>query len=496
MEIRKLAEGAEPEVFQLAFKDWDAIPVKPIVVESPVSAPTKMDIDTLYVVPMNLHPDTDEINVKMQIVNNYLITFSTFVFQKGKFMPLPEKERGHFFCNDAYIFLCVYRAPEEDLERLINHSLDDSETPDIQDEFMDDDDCAMHCVVYFCQSARASKVAHSTFKLSTQKELEGLVAEKYGCPISVEIVEYGREPFALLAHLENDYVMHYGSRNKPSKEPKTFYQIRTDFRYGTTRGYEVKLEDLVITSIDSLYIQTAPECYLYKGDNVKASAFDSALELAQSIYLFHNPKKDDSTTVVDPFACDDSQVDKYNFRTVSADNLLEDFVLKIGKELFKPIQIPNVRPRVFEFSTRPGYLSVERLTHYTQKNLFPESCVIIDLGHPDPIFLWVGASASEQVIKFTRYCLDIWLNTCQDGRTLTTGIKRKNSFKSFQIEELDADTSEILVIVKQGKEPRRFKAFFQGWDDYLLDIKDPGSLFSRAVVKPTKPTPNAAPVSQ
>ena len=452
-----------------------------------------MDIDTLYVVPINLHPDMDDINVKMQIVNNYLITFSTFVFQKGKFMPLPEKERGHFYSSDAYIFLCVYRAPEEDLYRLIDHPLEDAETPDIGDEFVDDDDLATHCVVYFCQGARASKVAHSTFKLSTQKELEALIAEKYGCPISVEIVEYGREPFALLAHLENDYAMHAGSRSKPSNDTKRFYQIRTDFRFGTTRGYEVKAEELVLTSVDSLYIQTLPDCFLCKGDNVKSSSFDSALELAQSIYLFHTRKPDGETPVADPFACnDDIQAEKYDFRTVDSQNPPEEFNAIVGNEFFKIISIPNIRPRVFEFSTRPGYLCVTRLTHYTQKNLSPESCVLIDLGHPDPVFLWTGASASEQVIKFSRYCLDIWLNTCQDGRTLNPTLKRQRSFKSFQVAELTEETKDVLVLVQQGKEPTRFKAFFQGWDDKLLDLKEPGSLFSRAAVKPTpKPVTNS-----
>ena len=459
------------------------------------SPPTKMDIDTLYMVPVNNHPDMDEINLKMQIVNNYLVTFSTFVFQKGKFMPLPERERGHFFSNDAYIFLCVYRAVEEDLYKLIDHSIENPETPDISDEYSDEDDIAMHCVVYFCQSARASKVAHSTFKLSTQKELEALISEKFACPFTVEIVEYGREPFALLAHLENDYVMHNGSRTKAAKDPTTFYQIRTDFRYGSTRAYEVKIDELVQTSIDCLYVQSLPDCFLCKGDNVKSSAFDAALELSQRIYNFNTPKaKESESATLDPFACsEDSQVDKYDFRIIDGSNIPEDLIKLIGPKSFAPIHVPNIRPRFFECSTKLGYFGVERMTHFTQKNLFPESCVIIDLGNPDPVFFWIGANASEQIIKFSRYCMDLWLATCQDGRSMNDGMKRLKTFRSFQIAEPKVEAEKVFITVHQGKEPPRFKAFFQGWDDYLLDVNEPGSLFSREAAK--KPI-QKQPVSQ
>jgi len=44
--------------------------------------------------------------------------------------------------------------------------------------------------------------------LTTQKEMEELVKRMYKCPLKVKLVDYGMEPFALLAHLENSYTLH------------------------------------------------------------------------------------------------------------------------------------------------------------------------------------------------------------------------------------------------------------------------------------------------
>jgi hypothetical protein len=50
--------------------------------------------------------------------------------------------------------------------------------------------------------------------------MEELVKRMYKCPLKVKLVDYGMEPFALLAHLENLYTLHHGSRLNLHSEVK------------------------------------------------------------------------------------------------------------------------------------------------------------------------------------------------------------------------------------------------------------------------------------
>lgn len=176
--------------------------------------------------------------------NGLLQNFSIFVFSGGKFVLLPDEERGHFWNGDAYVFLCVYKM-EQEQERQNrendNNELLKKDTLVAKDEGsvtalkssndgeeVVDDDCdneeeegeeemdngSMECVVYFWQGRLAHRLAISTFKFKTQAEMERLMQDLYGCPVKVVYLDPGKEPIALLAHLNNTFILHSGSRKE------------------------------------------------------------------------------------------------------------------------------------------------------------------------------------------------------------------------------------------------------------------------------------------
>ncbi|TPX58024.1 hypothetical protein PhCBS80983_g03422 [Powellomyces hirtus] len=311
--LHKLMDEHESEVFKLRFPDWDttAHEVNWEEVKSPnqmdglsprtaaVAASTgiRVDVRALYAAAAP-HDVTTSAGVEgtLQHANGLLQQFSAFVYTKGRFVQLPEVERGHFFTDDAYVFLCVYRLEEErerarrvekELKRRRTRGGSSSVTSQQQQHQQDDhpssasssergdnddggddngggDERGLECVVYFWQGRLASRLAYSTFKFKTQGEMEQLVRHMYGCDVRVAFLEQGKEPVALLAHMGNAVVMHRGKRadwlvarakkDKQQHGPPRMYHIQTDVRYKTTRAVQVPLQHSSLVSRDCFYI--------------------------------------------------------------------------------------------------------------------------------------------------------------------------------------------------------------------------------------------------
>jgi hypothetical protein len=495
VEVDKIVQDAEPEGFKMRFGDWGKSDGQTHQIKTDKET-QKMDIDILYSIPENFILNHQLVEETMQTVNNYLEAFTIFVYQRGKFLLLPESERGHFFQKDSYAFLCVYRAPKKALKRLIDHSIDISDVPELLniEEIEEEDD--LQCVVYFCQSRQASRVAFSTFKLSTQKEMEDLVKEMYGCEVRVEIVEYGREPFALLAHLENNFVMHMGSRLDPYVSKDRFYQIRSDFRYGTVRSYEVLKTEMILSGTDCIYVRSnTAGSYLYKGPKVKAWTFDVALELGSKAADFFLSRDSygsdfkDANEIAEPLeltAGDNiDEPSETRCRIVDSEDPIPEFLEIVDLSRYLAPDMPNVRPLFFVCNTTSGYFKVHRLFHFTQTDLKSDSCVFIDTGFPDPIYCWFGRDTSEIVRKLTKYCIDIWLTTLQDGRLFESDSEspRFRNFNAFLVDSMrrrsSTEGSKSVLISNDGEEKVEFKSFFQAWDRHLLSIPNPGNSFTR-----------------
>ncbi|KAH9267803.1 hypothetical protein BASA83_009742 [Batrachochytrium salamandrivorans] len=338
--LNKCIDQHEPEVFKLKFCDWDGHSLQKIdwrnvllnpaeVLHSPTKSKhaalkkskIKADVRALYAPPPSIDYNPLLVQDTIEHANRLLQAFTCFVYNRGRFVQLPEGERGHFFTHDAYVFLCVYRVegrdeladqlaakrmstrrgthplmtpmsnmsymtaelsagsdgaflsydpplgatdsrgmiPESGLREELysiakpyapdegrksyhsfgasddgngihtSHNMHtdiyndaslgpadvDSHTDGVESEsgaFRSQLPPVLECVVYFWQGKHASRLAYSTFKLKTQHEMEHLVEQMYHSPVRVVHLEQGKEPIALLAHLDNICVMRAGSR--------------------------------------------------------------------------------------------------------------------------------------------------------------------------------------------------------------------------------------------------------------------------------------------
>eukprot|EP00842_Homolaphlyctis_polyrhiza_P003903 jgi/Hompol1/4513/HPOL_003677-RA len=315
--LNRCVDQHEPEVFKLRFRDWDTVnldsinwrdvslglqsevgPLRASVMGKPgtagnssstsgnpninssgggsTSASAKpkvtVDVKALYAPPPNLDFDSLMIEETIEHANIILQAFTCFVYSRGRFVQLPEAERGHFFSHDAYVFL---------------------------------------------------RLAFSTFKLKTQYEMEQLVEQMYDSPVRVVQVEQGREPIALLAHLNNMYVLRSGSRtdwllrmeakvaaaaaasshvsstssseetadnkigtvklrpaagkSQASPAVAALFHIRTDLRYKTTRAIEVPATAESLVSRDCFFLQS----------------LDAASDFRSSLWIGRGASKDE-----------------------------------------------------------------------------------------------------------------------------------------------------------------------------------------------------------
>ncbi|KAJ1553646.1 hypothetical protein HK405_007321, partial [Cladochytrium tenue] len=166
----------------------------------------------------------------------------------------------------------------------------------------------VECVVYFWVGRRASKLALSTFRFHSQAEIEGLVRELYDCPVRVVVTEEGREPLALLAHVQNRVVVHRGPRTALLRKRRVaaaagvpgtvaaettpavatngdsmpapnalLFQVRADARFQTARAVEVAARTEALVSRDCFFAlplttrgagdASAPGAFLWVGRN-------------------------------------------------------------------------------------------------------------------------------------------------------------------------------------------------------------------------------------
>ena len=453
----------------------------------------------------------------MEIVNSFLETFSSFVYYRGKFIALPEEERGHFFEQDAYVFLCVYKATESQLATVLDFPLNSFDIPDLKldESGIDgsvlssetDDTVTLSCVIYFCQSRKTSKVPYSNFKLTTQKEMQDLVKGMYKCPLEVKLVEYGMEPFALLAHLENSYILHSGSRVDRLKDQKTregqrLYQIRTDARYQTTRTVQVDALTSPLISRDCFFFMNvinseeekgAAAHILWRGDDFDETLIEFPIEQVKKILeLYRVGGNDDCDEKKDHEGS--SSRDHHELETLS----LPTSVRLIEKENKMPhpfrkldiiipmIRIPYEPPKLFFCSCVHGFFKVERYGHFTQKTLSAESCIMLDPGSDYPLYVWIGSQCSETIRKLVRKSAMIWLNNCQDGRRFIVNSGSSSvedsalsSLSSQQIMRM-VESDYSIRFLEQGSEPDEFKAYFCAWDADLFRVEEPGNLFTRS----------------
>ncbi|KNC98336.1 uncharacterized protein SPPG_06729 [Spizellomyces punctatus DAOM BR117] len=477
--LHRLIQDHESEVFKLRFPDWEstAADVNWEEIKDQTSGRFKrsksaggirVDVRALYANPPQESTVTG-IEDTIAHANALLQTFSAFVYQKGRFVQLPDEERGHFFTDDAYVFLCVYRLEEEkeqqkreERERrrterrkqginvkpaTVAREIDQkfregsghrrqsstssnpyppSPTTTTYSEISDSDDgCSsaneppepsVECVVYFWQGRLASRLAYSTFIFKTQQEMEDLVQDMYGCSVRVVHLEQGKEPIALLAHLDNSMVVHRGSRARFGKQDRMvesgwkrskMYHIRTDARYRTTRAVEVLPRTSSMVSRDCFYIYSLVKgvsSFLWRGKGVSKEEIRKAEGIVEKILQLHGVVYEASTTC---------RPAPQGLEPSGFFNLIEPphGPVPSGTEYY---YVPP--PRFLRCSCTQGYFSIEEITHWSQVDLHSDTCVILDPGAPRKLWVWVGSGTSDVVKKLCRKSVEVWLERLDDGR--------------------------------------------------------------------------------
>ncbi|KAJ3013051.1 hypothetical protein HKX48_005942 [Thoreauomyces humboldtii] len=498
--LHKLMDGHEVEVFKLRFSDWDTtthegdweeakLPANAVNALAPSSG-IRVDVRALYAAAAPHDATTSAgIEATLEHANALLQQFSAFVYSKGRFVQLPERERGHFFTDDAYVFLCVYRLEEErerakrveKEQRQVRARASSSardvpvRSPATPEPILPDDgktdgkngetpvgsttdsergdeeeECRLECVVYFWQGRLASRLAYSTFKFKTQGEMEALVRHMYGCAVRVVFLEQGKEPVALLAHMNNAVVVHRGKRGDwlarsarlqedPTAThgaPPCMYHIRTDMRYKTTRAVEVPLQFSSLVSRDCFYVYapsdagSREESYMWRGRGASKDEYRKAEGMVSRILSVVANRTEPPLT---PFGSDDhSSTHIPALQSAEPDSLLAlllppSKVAELALDVRLRRRLPHVHtgtqyyyvpsPRFLRCSCAAGYFAVEEVTYWAQVDLRPDSCVILDPGAPRALWVWVGRGASDVVRKLCRKSVEVWLQRLDDGRS-------------------------------------------------------------------------------
>ena len=509
--INRYVEGAEPEFFKIQFSDWQQKATAPKIVQRSF----KIDMDAIllpFEVPV---PDVANCEDCMEVANSMLVAFNSFVYVRGKFVALPEFERGHFFELDAYVFLCIYRATPDRLEALINHDESDFSVPvlapfggsGVSSPTGSPDD-ALECVVYFIQSNKTSKVPYSNFKLSTLKEMEELVKRVYKCDLRVKVVEYGVEPFALLAHLENSYVLHSGSRNEYCRSNELdfddcMYQIKTDYRYQTTRTIQVDVKS------GGTFTKLSRDCFffynrqlgseeevtsvLWKGDDYEREYIECAAESVQKIIKLNQYRRKSNTESSESVENETCSQDELREEVMNGQVYLRlpanvEYVEKdaeydfFGRFVGSTISIPFEPAKLFLCSSTSGFFKLDRFLHYNQNILSSECCLMLDPGSDYPLYVWIGKDSSSTLKTLVRKFAMVWLDKCQDGRRYNTSDV---VIKSVLEQEMGNIEDYNIKIIEQSREPIEFTSFFlPKWDSNLFLVQEPGNLFSRGQGQP------------
>jgi hypothetical protein len=403
-QVHKCQENLEPEIFKSKFSSWvnTKTPFIPPKLCLDISNDLNVNISALYSPRKSIKAALPIIKDAMAAANSIVKSFSPFIYKKGRFLELKE-EIGHFHVKDSYMFLAVYHKTGVDLFTEDPHL-------SIFDLAKEQKMQGFECVIYIWRGRQSSNLASSIFQLKTYAQMEKVIAEMYGCNITVFHVLQGREPLSLLAHLDNMITLHRGhssERTEKESDETRLYQIRIDQKYDTARAAEISFENLVFNSCDFYFICDRNQSYLWIGKNADVEQLEYVKDLIFTIdketdYVIINQEDPDS-----------------NWK-------------------YQNIPIYNLNIKVTRFlrcSSTRGFFEVEDIPIYTQDDCRSNSIIFFDEGAS--IYVWKGMDSSA-VSNFATQSLNIYL--AQKTQATPT-----------------------IVNVAEGAEPLHFRALFLGW---------------------------------
>lgn len=372
----------------------------------------KIDLASLFM-PRQPAMELEQANQLMEEWNEDLDKMEAFVLENKKFAKLPDKEIGHFYSGDCYVFLCRYWVPTE--------ISDNENLEEIEEDFQ--------CVVYFWQGRDASNMGWFTFTFGLQKKFESMFGEK----LEVIRTHQQQENLKFLSHFQGKFIIHQGKR--PTKEfneehsKVEFFHLRSNSNPITLRCIEINADSANLNS-GFCYILKLPldltkdmsTAYVWIGS--KADEYEA--KLAEEIVLQ---------------MCDS---DYYTVSIINEDEEPEDFWLHLGgkKDYEKDASFMQFT-RLFRCSNDKGYFSVsEKCSDFCQDDLADDDIMILDNG--TQVFIWVGSRCSEVEIKLAYKSAQVYVQNLR--------VKQQNL--------------RTLMLTCKGRETKKFSKCFHAWNKH------------------------------
>ncbi|ESN93094.1 hypothetical protein HELRODRAFT_96186 [Helobdella robusta] len=398
--VTRCLEKTELQTFKSKFKGWDdVIPVdytrtsesvirrgadlKVIMERDKI----KVDLSALF---MSRQPamTIEEADQLMQEWNDDLDGMESFVLEGKKFVRLPEEEKGQFYTQDCYVFLCRYWVPAEPAgdpkKSAANGNEDDAinEEEEEDEEELEDD---FKCVVYFWQGRDAGNMGWLTFTFSLQKKFEALFGDK----LEVVRTHQQQENIKLLSHFKYKFMIHQGKRKQTQldengKLPVTMYHLRANGSPLTLRCIQIPATASNLNSA-FCYLLKVPFnsddqqgiVYVWIGKRASHEDAKSAEDMAESIF---------GSTHSIQILNEGEEPDNFFWIGIG------------GRKKYETDADYMQYARLFRCSNEKGYFSVsEKCSDFCQDDLADEDVMILDNG--EQVFLWVGRKTSDVEIK-------------------------------------------------------------------------------------------------
>ncbi|GAV08468.1 hypothetical protein RvY_18151 [Ramazzottius varieornatus] len=245
--VTRVLEGTESQVFKSKFEGWDdvmavdftrtaesvirrGVDLKQILEKDQI----KTDLTALFM-PRQSPMPADEAKAVIEEFNEDLERMEAFVLEGKKFVRLPEREQGHFYAGECYVFLCTYWvAAQEGSEEEEENEKEPEETQ-------------VH-TVYFWQGRDAGNMGWLTFTFSLQKKFE----QAFKNTLEVVRMHQQQENLKFLSHFKSKFIIHRGKRREPVDRtrlaPPRLYQLRVNDSLICARCIEVSLWKSCIAS--------------------------------------------------------------------------------------------------------------------------------------------------------------------------------------------------------------------------------------------------------
>ncbi|XP_022093580.1 protein flightless-1 homolog isoform X2 [Acanthaster planci] len=449
--VIRVLEGTESQVFKSKFQGWDdvlavdytrraeAVLKKPAIQTDALDGQNEMktDLSALFL-PRQPSMPSHEADQLMEDWNEDLDGMESFVLEGKKFVRLPDKEIGHFYSGDSYVFLCRYWVPKDVPEGDEEEKKASEDADGHEDDEEDDDDEEpeedFQCTVYFWQGREASNMGWLTFTFSLQKKFESLFGDK------LEVVRLcqQQENLKFLSHFKKKFVIHRGRRRPTSAADSeqelslnpSFYHIRSNGGPLSTRCVQVHPTVQWLNS-EFCYILKVP----FRNQDSKGI-----------VYTWIGNKADPEMARIAEELAYDMFDDTHSFQLLSEGEEPENFwwVALGGQRKYDEDAYYMHHSRLFRCSNEKGFFTVsEKCSDFCQDDLADDDAMILDTGNE--VYLWCGPSSSE--------------------------VERKLAFKSTQVyvqhmRNKEEEPNRKLAIVRKGRETWKFIRCFHGWGNY------------------------------